>query len=104
MPIHIGAVGEFPNAETQHRHLAVKQSNRLPGHRADRKRIGDFAMHQMRAKYFRVGSRFFKRITKATRHGFKRQFFHPHIQRAVLKRVKPAQIIQPHDVIGMPMG
>jgi len=101
---HIGAIGKISDAKTQDGHVAVKKGNRLPCHSTDLEWTLDETVDQMRPEHLLFGRRRGECVAETSREGLLRLLIGPDVEGGFGKGVESPEIIEPHDVIGMPVG
>lgn len=102
--IRVGAVGDVADAETQDRHVAVKEWDGRPNLAGDFERAVDDLPLEVGAEDFHLRFGLFERVAETSRQDGVRRGIRPDIQRAFFERIKSADIVKTHDVIGMSMG
>jgi hypothetical protein len=99
---HIGHIREVADAERQNRHLAVKHAQRLDGQFAYLQYAREFAKLNLgRADAWRIRK---KDVSEHALEVVQRAGFGVHRHGASCINREPANVVQPHDVVGVRVG
>ncbi len=92
------------HAKSKHLHRPMRKGDRRPGHRVNLERAVDLARFEVGSKQFAFGIWLAPGILEDLPQDAVRLGRRPYIQRPALQGVEPADIVQPHDMVGVGMG